>query len=65
MLTANERDRLIAEWEQWDRHSEAYIQAIRSGFGTSARAIQQVFGRDADAGTAGSHEDPRPGPAAT
>jgi hypothetical protein len=65
MLTTNERDRLMAQWEQWDRESEAYTQAMRSGFGTSVRAIHRLFGRDAGAGTAGSPEDPRPGTAAT
>lgn len=65
MLTTSERDRLMAQWEQWDRDSEAYAQAIRCAFWTSVRAIQRLLGRDAGSGPAQSPEDPHRGAVAT
>jgi hypothetical protein len=62
MLTTSERDRLMAQWEQWDRESEVYARAIRSVFGTSVRAIWRLLGRDAGS-AATSAEQPRPGTA--
>jgi hypothetical protein len=72
MLTANERDRLIAQWnkdrlaEEWHRaRSEAYARAIQRAVGTFVRAIKSSMIRVKGSAASHSPEQPRPDAAAT
>ena len=72
MLTANERERLIAQWNhdqlvaEWRRQrSEAFVRAIQRAIGTLVRATKRTLTRVEGSAATRSPEDPRSGAAAT
>jgi hypothetical protein len=72
MLTAHERDRLIAQWnydrlvEEWrSARSAVYAGAIQRAVGALMRAIKSSMTRVKGSSASHSPEQPRPGAAAT
>jgi hypothetical protein len=72
MLTAHEREKLIAQWNhdqlvaEWRRQrTEAFVGVIRRAVGTLSSAIKRSSTRVESFAATSSAEEPRPGAAGT